>query len=102
VLHIGSSSSSGRDIQKAVGIRCDLSSSAAANELAKKVVDTAKTLPGNSTGKIDYLILCAAVMPMKTLAEVDEQTWNHVFAVNVVGPVFLTKVPQILFPPRSY
>jgi hypothetical protein len=32
-------------------------------------------------------------MPMKTLAEVDEQTWNHVFAVNVVGPVFLTKVP---------
>lgn len=95
VLHIGSSST-GHDAQKAVGIRCDLSSDKAATELAKKAVDVAKTLPGNSHGKIDYLILCAGVMPMKTLAEVDEQTWNHIFAVNVVGPVFLAKVSLFL------
>jgi len=92
VLHIGSSSSSSSHAtQKAVGIRCDLSSAASAADLTKKILDTAKTLPGNSHGKIDYLILCAGIMPVKTLAEVDEQTWNHIFAVNVVGPVFLAK-----------
>jgi 3-oxoacyl-[acyl-carrier protein] reductase len=89
VLHIGSSSS--RDAQKATGIRCDLSSAASAADLAKKVVEAAKTLPGNSHGKIDYLILCAGINPLGTLAEVDEHTWNNMFAVNVVGPVFLTK-----------
>lgn len=92
ILHIKSSSRDPDVTQKAVGIRCDLSSATAASELAEKIVETAKTLPGNSHGKIDYLILCAGIMTMKSLEEVDEQTWNQIFGVNVVGPVFLTKV----------
>lgn len=74
---------------KAVAIRSDLSSAPAATELAAKVVKASKDLGGH--GKIDYVILCAGIMPMATLDKVDEKTWNHVFAVNVVGPVFLAK-----------
>jgi len=91
-LHIGSSTKTAtpKTAQKAVGIRCDLSSHHAAAELTKKVDEAIKHLP-DTNGKIDYIILAAGVMPMKTLAEVDEQVWNHVFAVNVLGPVFLVK-----------
>lgn len=75
---------------KAVAIRSDLSSGTAAVDLATKAVQASKDL--GTGGKIDFVILCAGIMPMGTLDKVDEKSWNHVFAVNVVGPVFLVKV----------
>lgn len=87
---------------KAVAIRSDLSSSAAAVDLAAKAIQASKDL--GSGGKIDYVILCAGIMPMGTLDKIDEKTWNHVFAVNVVGPVFLVKVrgPTFTYECRGY
>jgi len=75
---------------KAVAIRTDLSSSSAAADLAARAVQVSKDL--GTGGKIDSIILCAGIMPMATLDKIDEKTWNEVFAVNVVGPVFLAKV----------
>ncbi|PVF93175.1 NAD(P)-binding protein [Serendipita vermifera] len=84
----------GNAVNKAVAIRSDLSSASAAAELAKKAISTAKSEFKNThghEGQIDYVILCGGIMPMATLEKVDEKTWEHIFAVNVVGPVFLVK-----------
>ncbi|KAG8864175.1 hypothetical protein FRC20_010325 [Serendipita sp. 405] len=91
MLHIGSHGSTTSTYQnKAVAIRCDLSSAASAAELATKAVAVAKDFHG-SHGDIDYLIHCAGILPMASLEQVDEKLWNKVFAINVTGPVFLTK-----------
>ena len=90
LLHIKSRSASTYP-NKAVAIRVDLSSVAAANEVTTKALAAAKTFE-DADGKIDYLILCAGIMPMLSLSKVDEKVWNQVFNVNVIGPVFLTKV----------
>jgi NAD(P)-dependent dehydrogenase (short-subunit alcohol dehydrogenase family) len=91
----------GSAANKAVAIRADLSSASAAAELAKKAVSTAKSEFKNAhghghEGKIDYVILCGGIMPMATLEKVDEKQWNHIFGVNVIGPVFLAKVSASL------
>jgi len=75
---------------KIIGIQSDLSSAAAASELASKAVHASKETFGGK-GKIDFLILCGGVMPMATLEQVTPETWTHIFNVNVVGPVFLAK-----------
>lgn len=89
LLHIKSRTTSNY-ANRAVAIRADLSSVTAANEVTAKALEAAKTFE-DADGKIDYLILCGGIMPMATLEKVDEKTWNQVFNVNVVGPVFLTK-----------
>ena len=90
LLHISSRTKS-TYVNKAVAIRADLSSVAAANEVTTKALAAAKTFD-DADGKIDYLILCGGIMPMASLDKVDEKTWTQVFNVNVIGPVFLTKV----------
>lgn len=47
-------------------------------------------------GKIDILIPCAGVLPMKTLETTTEEDFDRAFAVNVKGPMFLAKV-NLLF-----
>ncbi|KAG8810546.1 hypothetical protein FRC17_002888 [Serendipita sp. 399] len=91
ILHIRShGSTTSTYSNKAVAIRCDLSTATAAAELATKAVAAAKEFRG-SHGDIDYLIHCAGIMPMASIEQVDEKLWNKMFAINVVGPVFLTK-----------
>lgn len=43
-------------------------------------------------GKIDILVACAGVLPMRTLDKTTEQDFDNTFALNVKGPYFLAQV----------
>lgn len=97
-------SNTGAPSSSITAIRADVSNAESAKELTGKVVETVKQLASqpNAEGKIDFLIMCAGIMPMATLQQVDEKLWNQIFSVNVTGPVFLAKVSAMgLFRPAS-
>lgn len=43
-------------------------------------------------GKIDILVPCAGVLPMRTLDKTSEKDFDDTFALNVKGPYFLAQV----------
>lgn len=49
-------------------------------------------------GELAVLVNCAAVMRMEPFAEVAEDAWNRILAVNLSGPFFLTQaaLPHII------
>lgn len=52
-------------------------------------------------GQLDILVLNAGIMGSRTLADVDEQFYDHHMDVNVKGPLFLTKAAAPLLPPGT-
>ncbi len=48
-------------------------------------------------GKIDVLIPCAGVLPMKNLEQTTEEDYDHAMGLNVKGPYFLAQVLCPLF-----
>ncbi|KAL9626151.1 MAG: hypothetical protein Q9164_007934, partial [Protoblastenia rupestris] len=53
-------------------------------------------------GKIDILIPCAGVLPMKDLAHTSEQDFDRTIALNVKGPYFLVQSAIPHMPPSSH
>lgn len=47
-------------------------------------------------GKIDILVPCAGVLPMRTLDKTTEKDFDDTFALNVKGPYFLAQVCHML------
>jgi 3-oxoacyl-[acyl-carrier protein] reductase len=71
------------------------------SDQALAVMADASTITGNKTlveaavqkfGKIDILIPNAGVMPMATLADTTEESFDKTFAFNVKGPYFRAQV----------
>ncbi|KAI0007128.1 NAD(P)-binding protein [Xylariaceae sp. FL0662B] len=74
---------------KAVIARADISK----KEECARIIEVAKEYFTNtSTGKlqIDILVHNAAVLYLGPLESVTEKDFNHIYAVNVLGPTFLT------------
>ncbi|MGW5429889.1 SDR family NAD(P)-dependent oxidoreductase [Streptomyces sp. NPDC004059] len=65
-------------------VRADLDGSAAASQA---LAEEATRVLG---GRIDVLVNNAGIYPGDTTAETDEKTFDHVYAVNVKAPFFLT------------
>lgn len=65
-------------------------------------LDTLVAQTVSTFGKIDILIPCAGVLPMKTLETVTEEDFDRAYAVNVKGPMFLAKVGLVLTFWNSY
>ncbi len=51
-------------------------------------------------GKIDILVLNSGVMESKTLADIEEASFDNQFGVNVKAPLFLAKAAAPLLPSR--
>ena len=92
-VHFNESGKGAREVaaeiakQKAGGrvetFAADLTKPDAPAELVKRVVD--------SLGGIDVLINSAAVMIRTPFGEIDAETWDHIFALNLRAPFFLTQ-----------
>ena len=64
----------------------------------KDILQLFKTIE-TRLGLIDLLVNCAGVaLPQKVLLDVDESEIQHVFSINVIGPMLLTKasIPHML------
>ena len=68
-----------------VAIQVDLADSARAAAVVPQVID--------ELGRVDILVNCAGIYPKgaPTLAELDEATWDRVYAVNLKAPFLLTQ-----------
>ena len=74
--------------QKCMGIMCDVGN----EEEIEKTVKCAL----ESFGKIDILVNNAGIGDTnKSFDEVDSQLWDRVYAVNVKGPFFLSKMAAL-------
>lgn len=67
----------------AIAIKADVSTVVGGQTLLDETV--------KSFGKIDIIVLNAAIMGSKPLAEVDEQFFDDHMNINVKGPLFLVK-----------
>ncbi|THU84671.1 NAD(P)-binding protein, partial [Dendrothele bispora CBS 962.96] len=79
----------------AIAIKADVSTV----EGGKQLLDESM----KAFGKIDALILNAAVLSMKSLADIDESQYDTHFSANVKGPLFTVKhaVDKGMFPPTG-
>ncbi|KAI0043507.1 NAD(P)-binding protein [Auriscalpium vulgare] len=75
---------------KAVSVKADVSTVAGAKVLLDQSL--------SAFGKLDILVLNAGIMGSKVLADVDEAFYESHFAINVKGPLFLTKLAAPLIP----
>lgn len=69
---------------KAVSIKADAASVEGAELMVKAAVD--------KFGKLDILVPCAGILPMKTIDTTTEQDFDKTYALNVKGPFFLAQV----------
>ncbi|KAI0050239.1 NAD(P)-binding protein [Auriscalpium vulgare] len=74
----------------AVSVQADLSSMAGAQHLLDETVA--------AFGRVDILVLNAAVMEMGTLGQIDDKSFDKHMDINVKGPLFLTKLAAPLLP----
>lgn len=79
---------------KAVAVQADVSSITGANSLLEETI--------KAFGQLDILVLNAGIMGSKVLADVDEQFFDSHIAINVKGPLFLTKAAAPLLPPGTF
>jgi len=78
---------------KAAAVQADLSSVAEAKKLLNKTIEV--------FGKLDILVLNAALMHMGKLDDLDESTFDEHFSVNVKVPLFLTQAASPYLSPGS-
>lgn len=79
---------------RAVGVQADVSSIAGANHLLEETIKV--------FGHLDILVLNAGIMGSKVLADVDEKFFDSHIAINVKGPLFLTKAAVPLLPAGAF
>lgn len=72
------------------GVQADASSLSGADQIISATV--------SQHSKIDILILCAGVLPMKDISSTSEADFDRTFALNVKGPYFLTQKALPHFP----
>ncbi|KLO19685.1 NAD(P)-binding protein [Schizopora paradoxa] len=72
-----------------VAIKANVSSFNAVKQLSEQAL--------KAFGRIDILVLNAAMVQDKDLSEIDEEDYDMIFNANVKGPLFLTKIlaPQL-------
>ncbi|EJU04349.1 NADP-binding protein [Dacryopinax primogenitus] len=80
-----------RGVGKAIAIQSDVSSVDSAGKLVAETVA--------AFGKIDILVLNAAIMGNKPIASADEAYYDAHFNINVKGPFFTTKFAVPHMPP---
>ena len=78
---------------KAMSIKAD----AASVDGAEHMIDAAIDM----FGKLNILVPCAGILPMRTLDNTTEQDFDKTFALNVKGPFFLAQVKPNSMPPTS-
>jgi len=72
-------------------IKCNVASQQEVEDAIAKVV--------KDLGKLDVLVNCAGVMDgMEKVGDISNKTWERCFAVNVTGPMYLTRacIPHFL------
>jgi 3-oxoacyl-[acyl-carrier protein] reductase len=79
---------------KAVAIKADLTSIAEGNRLIEETVST--------FGKLDIIVLNAAVKEVGPLHTVKEETFDTLFTANVKVPLFMTKTAAKYLPSSKY
>ena len=70
--------------ENVLAVKSDASKTSDSDALIKQTVDR--------FGKIDFLMLNAAYVPMKSLEETTEETFDTTMATNIKGPYFLAQV----------
>ncbi|EME45560.1 hypothetical protein DOTSEDRAFT_150675 [Dothistroma septosporum NZE10] len=68
---------------QAISIRADAASVGGAERMVKAAVD--------HFGKLDILVPCAGILPIRTLDETTEEDFDKTYALNVKGPYFLAQ-----------
>lgn len=76
--------------KKAIAIKADASTVSGAEAMVKQTVE--------NFGKIDILIPCAGILPIKNLEGTTEEDFDRAYALNVKGPYFLAQVSCPLIP----
>ena len=71
-------------VEKAISVKGDASK---ISDIDMMVQETVKKF-----GKIDVLIPCAGILPMKDLAASTEEEYEKTMNINVKGPLFLVQV----------
>ncbi|CZR55470.1 related to 3-oxoacyl-[acyl-carrier-protein] reductase [Phialocephala subalpina] len=89
VVNYSSDSSSAEETVKAIGSSHAIAIKADAGNVKEigKLVDEAV----KAFGKLDIVIACAGIMPLKELEGLSEEEFDRVMSVNVKGPLFLTQ-----------
>jgi len=75
--------------EHAIAVKADVSKQEDCSRLLKESVD--------KFGKIDILVLNAAILQMVPLEKVTPEDFDRFFSVNVKGPLFLTQVCLVDF-----
>lgn len=75
-------------------MQADVSSLAGAQHLLEETV--------KAFGKLDILVLNAGIMGSRVLADIDEQFFDSHIAINVKGPLFMTKAAAPLLPAGQF
>jgi len=84
ILDVSENTTRLESIQDQVYIRC--------NVALEDEVNTAIDTVMQKWGHIDILVNCAGIMDgREPIGEVSNAVWNRVFAINVTGPMFLTR-----------
>lgn len=78
---------------RAISVKADISSITDVNSLLEATIRV--------FGQLDILVLNAGIMGSRALADVDEQFYDAHMAINVKGPIFLTKAAAPILPPGT-
>lgn len=70
-------------LQNCIGVKCDVSSPADAEEAVKKAAD--------ALGGIDILVNNAGILPKSMIEDVTEREWDLTLAINLKGAFFMSQ-----------